>query len=102
MKRRDQWISSLQSIKPLIEYGLTCRCPDILGIEVAELKPQDLDVLAKKTKLLITVVGPYALYGMPVVEACARNGTHYLDVYVSPPTTINPSLMSTALAKLLG
>ncbi|KAI9785093.1 MAG: hypothetical protein M1816_000504 [Peltula sp. TS41687] len=56
--------------------------PDRLqpGIEVAELKPSDLDALAKKTKVIITMVGPYALYGAPVVEACAKNGTHYFDV----------------------
>jgi len=48
-------------------------------IEIAELSPSDLDALAKKTKLLISTVGPYHLYGTPVVEACANNGTHYID-----------------------
>ncbi|KAI9826291.1 MAG: hypothetical protein M1832_000208 [Thelocarpon impressellum] len=55
------------------------------GVEVAELNERDLDTLAKKTKLLISVVGPYSLYGTPVVEACARNGTHYLDVTGETP-----------------
>ena len=50
------------------------------GIEVATLEQANLDTLAKKTKLIITVVGPYALYGTPVVEACAKNGTHYIDM----------------------
>ena len=27
-----------------------------------------------------TTVGPYARYGLPVVEACARAGTHYADL----------------------
>ncbi|MCJ1438619.1 hypothetical protein MMC27_008009 [Xylographa pallens] len=49
------------------------------GVEIASLGPEDLDVLAKKTKLLITTVGPFHKYGSPVVEACARNGTHYVD-----------------------
>jgi len=48
-------------------------------VEVAELTPSDLDALAKKTRLLISTVGPYHLYGTPVVEACAKNGTHYVD-----------------------
>ncbi|KAI9782325.1 MAG: hypothetical protein M1835_004057 [Candelina submexicana] len=39
-----------------------------------------LDRLAKKTRLIINTVGPYSLYGSAVVEACAINGTHYLDV----------------------
>jgi short subunit dehydrogenase-like uncharacterized protein len=47
---------------------------------VAELKHNDLHALATKTKLMINMVGPYALYGEPVIEACASNGTHYVDV----------------------
>ena len=40
----------------------------------------DLAALAKKTKLLISTIGPYAVYGEPAFKACAENGTHYLDV----------------------
>ncbi|MCJ1405611.1 hypothetical protein MMC11_008839 [Xylographa trunciseda] len=49
------------------------------GIEIGSLSPEDLDALVKKTKLLISTVGPFHKYGSPVVEACARNGTHYVD-----------------------
>ncbi|MCJ1282282.1 hypothetical protein MMC26_001605 [Xylographa opegraphella] len=49
------------------------------GVEIASLDPEDLDALVKKTKLLITTVGPFHKYGSPVVEACAGNGTHYVD-----------------------
>lgn len=52
------------------------------GIEVAQLQKEDLLALAKKTKVLISTVGPYHLYGTAVVEACAETGTHYVDVYV--------------------
>lgn len=55
------------------------------AIEIAQLNEHDLDALAKKTKLLISVVGPYSLYGEPVVAACAQNGTHYLDVTGETP-----------------
>ncbi|KAI9713663.1 MAG: hypothetical protein M1812_006635 [Candelaria pacifica] len=50
------------------------------SIEVSGLEKGDLDRLAKKTRLVINTVGPFSLYGSPVVEACANNGTHYLDV----------------------
>ena len=30
--------------------------------------------------MLVTTVGPYARYGLPVVEACAAAGTHYADL----------------------
>ncbi|MCZ6828367.1 MAG: saccharopine dehydrogenase NADP-binding domain-containing protein [Gammaproteobacteria bacterium] len=36
--------------------------------------------LAQKTRVICTTVGPYALYGSKVVEACARHGTHYCDL----------------------
>jgi short subunit dehydrogenase-like uncharacterized protein len=49
-------------------------------IEIAQLEKDDLVILAKKTKVLITTVGPYHKYGTVVVEACAETGTHYLDV----------------------
>ncbi|KAF2101128.1 hypothetical protein NA57DRAFT_65397 [Rhizodiscina lignyota] len=48
-------------------------------IEIAELSSQDLDKLARKARVIITTIGPYHLYGTPVVEACAKAGTHYID-----------------------
>ena len=39
-----------------------------------------LHALARTTRVLVTTVGPYARYGLPVVEACARAGTHYADL----------------------
>ena len=45
------------------------------GVEVAQLEKDDLVNLAKKTKVLITTVGPYHKYGSVVVEACAQTST---------------------------
>lgn len=39
-----------------------------------------LNDLAAKTKVMITTVGPYALYGDQVVAACAAQGTDYCDL----------------------
>ena len=39
-----------------------------------------LDRLAAQTQVLATTVGPYARWGLPVVDACARLGTHYADL----------------------
>lgn len=36
--------------------------------------------LAASATAVATTVGPYARYGLPVVEACARAGTHYADL----------------------
>lgn len=39
-----------------------------------------LRALAASTQVLATTVGPYAKYGLPVVEACATSGTDYCDL----------------------
>ncbi|KAF2789203.1 hypothetical protein K505DRAFT_313590 [Melanomma pulvis-pyrius CBS 109.77] len=49
------------------------------AIETCELEQNQLTSLAKRTRLIITTVGPYMWYGEPVLAACAENGTHYLD-----------------------
>lgn len=36
--------------------------------------------MAKKTKVILATVGPYALHGERCFKACAENGTHYFDV----------------------
>lgn len=54
-------------------------------VEVTTLEPNDLDILVKKTIVLINTVGPYHMYSTPVMEACAKNGTHYLDVTGESP-----------------
>ena len=39
-----------------------------------------LRVLAESTTAVVTTVGPYRKYGVPLVEACAAAGTHYGDL----------------------
>jgi short subunit dehydrogenase-like uncharacterized protein len=36
--------------------------------------------LARRTKVVLTTVGPYAKYGRTLVAACADAGTHYADL----------------------
>src|SRR3712207_3289721 len=49
-------------------------------IEADSTDPASLAAMAASTTALATTVGPYARYGMPVVEACAAAGTHYADL----------------------
>jgi short subunit dehydrogenase-like uncharacterized protein len=39
-----------------------------------------LVALAASSRVVATTVGPYAKYGMPLLEACANAGTHYADL----------------------
>ncbi|MFR9754126.1 saccharopine dehydrogenase NADP-binding domain-containing protein, partial [Nocardia sp. 004] len=43
-----------------------------------------LDELATRTTVIVTTVGPYLRYGMPLVAACAKAGTHYADLTGEP------------------
>ncbi|PLB51228.1 saccharopine dehydrogenase [Aspergillus steynii IBT 23096] len=56
--------------------------PEILAVQ---LNREELHNLAQRTKLIINCIGPYVLYSVPVVEACASNGTHYIDATGEPP-----------------
>ncbi|MEE3064629.1 MAG: trans-acting enoyl reductase family protein [Actinomycetota bacterium] len=42
--------------------------------------PATLDEMAARTRVVVTTVGPYARYGMPLVAACAAAGTDYADL----------------------
>ncbi|EFV13174.2 saccharopine dehydrogenase family protein [Segniliparus rugosus] len=42
--------------------------------------PSTLDALAQRTQVVITTVGPYTKYGLPLVGACANVGTDYVDL----------------------
>ncbi len=45
---------------------------------------ESLAAMAKSTRVLVTTVGPYAKYGLPVVLACAEAGTDYADLTGEP------------------
>ena len=59
---------------------------DALGVEswpivIADTGDQQaLRDMAQGTKVLVTTVGPYRRYGVPVAEACVEAGTHYADL----------------------
>ena len=42
--------------------------------------PDALAALVRSTKVVASTVGPYAKYGLPLVRACAENGTDYVDL----------------------
>ncbi|KAA8547946.1 hypothetical protein F0562_004375 [Nyssa sinensis] len=46
--------------------------------------PSSLRRLAAQTKLILNCVGPFRLYGEPVVTACVDSGCDYLDICGEP------------------
>jgi len=43
-------------------------------------EPSTLNAMAARTQVVVTTVGPYLKYGLPLVAACAAAGTDYADL----------------------
>lgn len=67
--RSAQKSQDLQELFPSVSF-------EILDIT----NPQKVDKVIGKTQLVINCIGPFDLHGENVVSACARIGTHYLDI----------------------
>src|SRR5271166_6299172 len=48
-------------------------------------EPSSLAAMAARTRVVVTTVGPYTRYGMPLVAACAAAGTDYADLTGEAP-----------------
>lgn len=44
------------------------------------MKLADMEAAVQRTRVVLSVVGPYALYGTPLVEACVKHGVDYVDL----------------------
>jgi short subunit dehydrogenase-like uncharacterized protein len=49
-------------------------------IEADASQPSTLEAMAPRTQVVVTTVGPYIKYGLPLVAACACAGTDYADL----------------------
>jgi short subunit dehydrogenase-like uncharacterized protein len=58
------------------EIGVTA--PEILSADVGD--PASLRAMASRARVVLDMVGPYTLYGEPVIEACIAGGAHYMDL----------------------
>lgn len=71
--------SKLEDVRTLI--GAPADTP---LIEADASDPASLDAMCQRTKVVLTTVGPYQLYGSELVETCARVGTDYADLCGEP------------------
>lgn len=58
--------------------GETAAGWELIGADAAQ--PSTLNAMAARTRVVITTVGPYTEYGLPLVAACAAAGTDYADL----------------------
>ena len=60
----------------LAEDGVSA--PEAIVADVGD--PASLAAMAARTRVVLDLVGPYTLYGRPVIEACVSQGAHYIDL----------------------
>jgi short subunit dehydrogenase-like uncharacterized protein len=60
----------------------TCADLELITADIADA--ETLDQVAARARVVITTVGPYLTYGEPMVAACARAGTDYVDLTGEP------------------
>jgi short subunit dehydrogenase-like uncharacterized protein len=57
---------------------LGVEAPETIAADVED--PASLEEMAARTRVVLDMVGPYTLYGRPVIEACIAAGAHYADL----------------------
>jgi short subunit dehydrogenase-like uncharacterized protein len=58
--------------------GVGVSAPETITADVGD--PASLAAMAGRARVVLNLVGPYTLYGRPVIEACVAAGTHYADL----------------------
>ena len=80
-----RWAMSGRSLEKLENVRGEIGAPATTPLIVADAAdPASLDALVVRTKAVITTVGPYQLYGEPLLAACVAAGTDYLDLSGEP------------------
>jgi short subunit dehydrogenase-like uncharacterized protein len=79
------WAMAGRSLEKLQEVRDLIGAPADTPLVVADAAdPASLDAMTKRTKVVLTTVGPYQLYGNELVAACVANGTDYTDLCGEP------------------
>jgi short subunit dehydrogenase-like uncharacterized protein len=80
-----KWAMAGRSEKKLASVRDEIGAPASMPLVVADAdNPGSLKAMAARAKCVITTVGPYQLYGEPLVAACAEAGTDYVDLCGEP------------------
>lgn len=88
-----------------VRSELAAKNPALADLPLIAADAEDatsLEELALSTRVLISTVGPYALYGEPLVKACAEHGTDYLDLTGEPAFVDEMYVKYDAAAKASG
>lgn len=79
------WAMAGRSLTKLEEVRAEIGAPAATPLLTANADdPAALKALAARAAVVITTVGPYQLYGEPLLAACAETGTAYVDLCGEP------------------
>jgi short subunit dehydrogenase-like uncharacterized protein len=80
-----KWAMAGRSAEKLAEIRDLIGAPKDIPLIVADASdPASLDAMAARAQVILSTVGPYQLYGAPLVAACVRAGTAYGDLCGEP------------------
>ena len=80
-----RWAMAGRSAAKLAEVRDVIGAPADTPLIVADAgDPASLAVMAQQARVVITTVGPFQLYGEPLVAACVAAGTDYADLCGEP------------------
>ncbi|WP_315763749.1 saccharopine dehydrogenase family protein [Sphingomonas sp. Y38-1Y] len=80
-----RWAMAGRSLTKLEAARSEVGAPADLPLIAADAEdPAALKAMCARTKVVLTTVGPYQLYGEPLVAACASTGTSYVDLCGEP------------------
>jgi short subunit dehydrogenase-like uncharacterized protein len=80
-----KWAMAGRSMAKLEEVRGLIGAPADTPLVVADADdPMSLTAMAERTRVVLTTVGPYQLYGEPLVAACTAAGTDYADLCGEP------------------
>lgn len=80
-----KWAMAGRSMAKLEEVRGMIGAPADTPLVVADADvPASLEAMCGRTKVVLTTVGPYQLYGDALVAACVKTGTDYADLCGEP------------------
>lgn len=80
-----KWAMAGRSEEKLQQVREEMGVADGVPLVVADSADQaSVEAMVGRTKVLLTTVGPYQLYGSDIVKACAEAGTDYVDLCGEP------------------
>ena len=80
-----KWAMAGRSMEKLQAVRAQMAIPDNIPLIVADSNdPQSLSAMCDQGRAVITTVGPYQLYGEPLLKAAASSGCDYVDLCGEP------------------